>query len=238
MKILSLESSTIAASCCITEDGKILSRATVNANLTHSRTLMPMVTSSLNNADLSLKDIDAIAIAAGPGSFTGVRIGVAAVKGLAFPENKPCISVSTLEGIANLVKGLPFQGFVCPLMDARCGQVYTALFHITDGKLERVEPDSAIPSLDMKKRLETEKEPILLIGDGATMCFDQWKDTLPNLYLAPLSFLYPDAIGVATVAEEKARNGETVSAEELLPIYLRLPQAERELKAKQEKNHD
>lgn len=233
MKILSLESSTTAASCCVTEDGQILSRSAIHANLTHSRTLMPMVQSTLSNADLTLKEMDYIAIAAGPGSFTGVRIGVAAAKGLAFADNIPCVSVSTLEGIAHLAKGLPFDGFVCPLMDARCQQVYTALFELKDGVLTRLQPDKAVPSQEVKQYLQEQNRPTLLLGDGAEMCYTAWMSELDCLHLAPLSIRYPDAIGVAFAAEEKILLGDTLTPAELLPIYLRLPQAERELKAKQ-----
>ena len=234
MKILSVESSTVAASCCVTENGFILSRSSVNAGLTHSRTLMSLITHSLHDADLSMDDIEAIAIAAGPGSFTGVRIGVSAVKGLAFPKNLPCISVSTLEGIAYLAKGLPFDGIICPLMDARCKQVYTALFSMKDGFITRIGDDEAVSMDSVFEKLRQQNQPILLIGDGAAMCYNEWKDNLTGLHLAPISFLYPDAVGVAAVAEQKMLAGETVSAESLLPVYLRLPQAERELKAKQQ----
>lgn len=232
MKILALESSTVAASCCVFEDSVCIAHSSVNTKLTHSRTLMPMVTSMLENAEISLNDIDYIAIAAGPGSFTGVRIGVSAVKGLAFTNDTPCVSVSTLDGIANLAKSLPFNGLVCPLMDARCQQVYTSLFQSENGVLTKIHNDEALAASDMKNILLEKNQPVLLIGDGAKLCYSLWKEEIPNLFLAPISHRFPDAIGVAIVAEEMIARNETVSAEQLLPIYLRLPQAERELKAK------
>lgn len=233
MKLLSVESSAISASCCVTENGRVLSHASVNAGLTHSCTLMPMILNTLKNADLSINDMDAIAVAAGPGSFTGVRIGVAAVKGLAFPKDLPCLSVSTLEGIAHLANGIPFNGLICPLMDARCKQVYTALFSSENGVLTRIQDDTAISCDDVKNRLLSENKPVYLVGDGAAMCFEEWKDDIPNLFLAPDSIRFPNATGIAIVAEKKWNNQETVSAADLQPVYLRLPQAERELKAKQ-----
>ena len=168
MKILAIESSAGPASCAITQDGDILAEAGVNTRLTHSQTLMPMVQDMLRNSQTALTDIDVLAVAAGPGSFTGVRIGVAAVKGLAFARGIPCAAVSTLAAMAENLRGVPFDGVICSVMDARCRQVYTACF---DGaSLDRLTPDEAISLEDLKIRLLSYKKPIFLVGDGAAMC--------------------------------------------------------------------
>ena len=234
MKLLSLETSAVAASCCITDGDKIVSQAAVNAGLTHSRTLMPMVEAVLSSADLTAADVDAVAVAVGPGSFTGIRIGVATAKGLAFPADLPCVAVSTLEAMAHRMCGLPLCGRICAVMDARCKQVYTATFLIESGVLSRETPDEAIAIDDLFARLKTADTPVYLIGDGAAMCYDLGKDVLPQLTLLPAPLQMQDATGVAAVATRELAAGNTVKSEALLPTYLRLPQAERELKAKQE----
>lgn len=238
MKILSLETSARAASCCVSDETAVLSRAAVNAGLTHSRTLMPMVNATLAAADLTANDVDAVAVAVGPGSFTGIRIGVATAKGLAFPNNLPCVAVSTLEAMAYRLLGLPLCGRVCAVMDARCKQVYTATFFIKNGVLTRETPDEALAMDDLFARLKTADTPVYLLGDGAKLCFDAGRDIVSQLTLIPEPLQLQDAVGVAAVAAKELAAGNTVNGEALLPAYLRLPQAERELKAKQEAKQD
>lgn len=234
MNILALETSAGPASCAVTQNGRVLASAYVNTPLTHSQTLLPMVEDMLKNAALSLADMDALAVAAGPGSFTGVRIGVAALKGLAFAHNTPCVAVSTLAAIAQGGAGIGFEGVVCAAMDARCRQVYTACFAATAEGLRRLTPDEAMATDELKNRLISYKKPILLLGDGAELCYTEFHGdpALPVLHLAPPTRRYQQATEVAAVAAAMAAAGETVSAEELRPIYLRLPQAERELRAR------
>lgn len=231
MKLLAVECSAGPASCVVAEDGQILAAAAVHVQLTHSQTLMPMMAHMLEDASLTLDDIDALAIANGPGSFTGVRIGVAAVKGMAFSADKPCIGVSTLAAIARRAEGLPFSGVICAAMDARCQQVYTACFSCRDGAVERLTPDEALPLDILQQRLSAFHEPILLMGDGAALCYDRMQPAGLPVRLAPLHLRFQNADGVAAEATHAA----PVSAEQLLPAYLRLPQAERELKARQQK---
>lgn len=231
MKLLAVECSAGPASCAVTENGLILASSSVHVRLTHSQTLMPMIGHMLEDAALTLDDIDALAIASGPGSFTGVRIGVAAVKGLAFAQDKPCIGVSTLAAIARRAEGLPFSGAVCAVMDARCQQVYTACFDCRGGKIERLTKDEALPLDELRRRLEAMGRPVLLMGDGAVLCYDFLQGTPVDLHLAPPSIRYQHAAGVAA----EAAHTPPVTAEELQPSYLRLPQAERELRARQEK---
>ncbi len=233
MKILAIDSSAVSASCCVWEDGRLLAQSAVNTRLTHSQTLLPMVRDMLQNACLTLAEMDLLAVAAGPGSFTGVRIGVAAVKGLALPEDKPCAGVSTLAAIAQNAGGLPFDGIVCAAMDARCQQVYAALFERRGGALTRLTPDEALPLSELQTRLEQTKKSIFLVGDGANLCYTQLKESVPGCVLSPPHLRYQSAYGVAAEAAAMAKRGETVSGDMLLPHYLRLPQAERELRARQ-----
>lgn len=234
MKILAFDSTATAASVAICEDGKVVSEFFVNAGLTHSRTLVPMLDAALKNTDSDLNSIDALAISNGPGSFTGVRIGVAVAKGIAFTENLPCVEVSTLESMAyNLTLT---DCVVCSVMDARCAQVYNALFEIKYGEVHRLCDDRALAIADLKAEL-TEKyagKRIILVGDGAELCFKEFIDTPLSIELAPDALRFQKASSVASAAFEKLKKGEkTKSASELLPAYLRLSQAERELKKKE-----
>lgn len=233
MKILAIESSAGPASCAVVEDGEILASAAVNTRLTHSQTLLPMVAAMLKNSGLSVGQMDVLAVAAGPGSFTGVRIGVAAVKGLAFAQDKPCAGVSTLAAMARCCEGLPFEGLICPVMDARCRQVYTASFLSKGGEVTRLTADEAISMEELKNRLLSAKKMVFLVGDGARMCYNELNDTVPGLWLAPARLRLQHAAGVAAEAARLAEAGELCTAQTLLPVYLRLPQAERELRARQ-----
>lgn len=228
MKILAIESTAGPASCAVCEDGRILACSSVHIGLTHSQTLIPMVHDMLKNAGIGLNDIDIFAVAAGPGSFTGVRIGVAAVKGLAFAGDKPCVGVSTLAAMARMAGGLPFDGIICAAMDARCGQVYTALFENHAGSVQRLTEDEAMSLDELKNRADYGEKSILFVGDGAELCYNAFSQFSPYVHLAPACFRYQNAAGVALEAEN--RMDQAVSADKLTPVYLRLPQAERELK--------
>ncbi len=228
MKILALETSAGPASCAVTEDGVVLASAYNNTALTHSQTLMPMTESMLTQAGIHFADVDLLAVAAGPGSFTGVRIGVAALKGLAFAHNKPCVGVSTLAAIARNAEGIGFEGVACATMDARCRQVYTACFRVGSGVFERISEDEAISTDELKEKLLSFGKPILLLGDGAKLCYNEFVNEIPHLQLAAEHVRFQTAVGVAA----EAASHETVTAETLQPTYLRLPQAERELRAR------
>jgi tRNA threonylcarbamoyladenosine biosynthesis protein TsaB len=193
---------------------------------------MPMIENVLNVAECAVADLDAVAVNAGPGSFTGVRIGVSAVKGLAFTNDLPCISVSTLEAMAENTAAVP-GAVICCLMDARCQQVYGALFEKeTDGALRRLSEDEALTIPQMAEKLSGFGRPIVLVGDGSEMCYRAWKDSVEGVYLAPASTRYQNAAATAVIAERLLSENVTVSAGELQPVYLRLPQAERELNAR------
>lgn len=236
MKILAFDSTATAASVAICDEGKVVTEFFVNAGLTHSRTLVPMLDAALKNTDSNLKNIDALAISNGPGSFTGVRIGVAVAKGIAFTENLPCIEVSTLESMAyNLTLA---DCIVCAVMDARCAQVYNGIFEIKYGEVHRLCDDRALAISDLKAEL-TEKyagKRIILVGDGAELCFKEFIDTALSIELAPDALRFQKASSVAAAALDKLNKGEKAkNASELLPAYLRLSQAERELKKKENK---
>ncbi len=234
MKLLSVDCSAKSASCAITQDEKIIASSFVNVNLTHSQTLMPMISDLLNNSKTNIDEIDAFAISAGPGSFTGVRIGISAIKGMALAKNTPCISVSTLYAIAQNFKDR--DALVCAVMDARCSQVYGALFRVKRGKIKRLFEDKAVKIEDFAKEIIKSRVtcPIIIAGDGAKLFYSAVEHK-KNTVLADEALRYQNAIGVAFAGTESFIKGEVTSPEKLLPIYLRLPQAERELKAKQNK---
>ena len=196
MKILSLDTSAIVASVAITSDRTPLAQYTLNAKNTHSETLLPMVESALNALSLNASDIDLFALSAGPGSFTGVRIGAATVKGLAFASGKPCVEVSTLEALA---QNLVFKsGLICPVMNARRSQVYTALFRSNGKELERIMPDSALSIDELDEILSLYNEPISLVGDGYDICEQGFNKTA--ILFVPEALRLQSALSVAAIA--------------------------------------
>lgn len=225
MKILAFESTAKAAGVCLCEDEKIIAQAYQNSGLTHSTTLMPMAESLLANCGVALADVDVLAVAVGPGSFTGLRIGISTVKGLAWGGDKPCIGVSTLEAMAwNLVH---MEGrTICCAMDARRKQVYNALFYAEGGRLIRVCEDRAISLEELA--LQRQGCPIL-VGDGAELVYADAVERGQAVELAPPHLRYQSGWGVARCALEQIRSGASpVSGAELEANYLRLSQAERE----------
>ena len=231
--ILAVDTTAKPVSCALAEGNRVLASYYANTGLTHSQTLLPMIESLLQTSDKRMEDVDALAVNAGPGSFTGVRIGVSAVKGLAFTRDLPCVAVSTLECMAEHTAALP-GAVICCLMDARCQQVYGALFEKDEsGAVRRLMEDEALTIAQMGEKVAGLQRPVILVGDGSEMCYRVWKDTIPNVFLAPASVRFQNAAATALIAERMYEQGQTVSAEELLPLYLRLPQAERELNARQ-----
>ena len=233
MLILAFETSAKAASVALTQDGNLLGESYQNTGLTHSQTLMVMAEDLLKQCSKTVSDLDAVAVAEGPGSFTGVRIGVAAAKGLAWGAELPCYGVSTLEAMA-VSLGI-YEGYVCPCMDARRNQVYNALFYVNQGKLERLREDRAIALADLKTELEQLNAPIYLVGDGSRLTHKTLSAEIPNLILPPEHRIHQRAVGVAILAEAKAAGGESGDAAVLTPNYLRLSQAERERAEKMQK---
>ena len=226
MKILAVDSSAKTASVALVDGGVIISECFVNAGLTHSRTLMPMVDNTLSQADLKIEDVDAFAVNAGPGSFTGIRIGVAAIKGLALSSGKPCAGISTLESCA--YNFTDENALICVSMDARCNQVYTALSRCENGSVNRLCEDKAVSIDELLQELSQFDEKIILAGDGAEICFKAFSGKINNVILAGENRRYQRAYGTALAA---IKNEDSFKdSAELVPYYLRLPQAERELK--------
>ncbi len=221
MLCLALECSAKSASAALVKDGQLLAQYYQHSGLTHSRTLLPMVENILSNTELTLDDITCIAVSHGPGSFTGLRIGISTVKGLCWGKDIPCRGVSTLEAMAyNLVH---HTGLICCVMDARRNQVYNALF-LSDGKkLTRLCDDRAISTAELDTELSGYGKKTFLVGDGTDLCSRELK--YQNLVLPPQQLKMQSAYGVAMAA---AADGDYCSASELTPSYLRLSQAERE----------
>ena len=225
MRVLALETSAKACSAAVTEDGRVLASAFQCTGLTHSRTLMPMVEAMLKNAELTLSDCDAVAVANGPGSFTGIRIGVSAAKGLAFSIGKPAVGVSTLEAMA---RNVAFSdGLVVCAMDARRQQVYNAVFRAQGGKLTRLTPDRPIALSDLAAELTDSDLPKIIVGDGAVLCYNYLSEAGISCTMAPPHLLQQNAVSVALAAEEILAAGGGQTAQELAPVYLRPAQAER-----------
>lgn len=231
MKILALETSAVAASVAVCEDEALIAQSFQRTGLTHSATLMPMLETMLKNAGMTLKEIDLIAVAAGPGSFTGLRIGVSAAKGLAWSLDKPCAGVSTLEAMAWQMTGM--NGVVCAAMDARRQQVYNALFDLRDDKPVRLTPDRAISLEELGAELLNIENNQFLVGDGAHLCYNAFQSKGYPVQMAPAHLQFQAAWGVARCALEQARAGQLTDSAGLIPNYHRLSQAERERLAKQ-----
>lgn len=228
MKILSVDTSAVCASVAIVHDEKIVSLCSTNAGLTHSRTLLPMIDSALKNSETSLDEIDCFACSAGPGSFTGIRIGIAAIKGLADGLEKKCIPVSTLEGLAYNLLGQDV--IACSVMDARCSQVYCAVFDAGKEKITRLSPDRALKIDELGAELKNYSKRIVFVGDGAEIC-----QKALGYEAAPPVLRFQNAASVAFAALNNPNEDKFITAAQLMPVYLRLPQAQRELKKKEGK---
>lgn len=226
MRLLAFESSAKAASVALMTDGVLTAEFYQNSGLTHSATLLAMADDLLRRAGLSIEQVDVCAVAQGPGSFTGIRIGIAAVKGLCWGSERPCIGISTLEAMAALHPLA--EGILCPVMDARREQVYNALFRMQEGVLTRLTPDRAISTQELQEELQNMPGQKVLIGDGAKLCYNAFGRLVPQTVLAPEPVQLQRASGVAAAAWPRLQRGEGIPAAALSPCYLRLSQAERE----------
>ena len=230
MLTLAFESSAKAASVTLCEDGRLISQVIQCSGLTHSRTLLPMAEDLLKNAEMEMKQIDCFAVAQRPGSFTGIRIGIATVKGLAWAADKPCIGVSTLAAMA--WNGVAAGGLICAVMDARRSEVYNALFRIEDGRPVRLCPDRAISLSALTEELRERGEAPFLVGDGTELASAFFREQHLDHRVPPENVRWQNAWGVAMEAAGK----ELCTSQELLPVYLRLSQAERERQARLSRN--
>lgn len=224
MRILGFESSAKSASVALCDENGLVSQYFQNSGLTHSRTLLPMAEDMLKNLSLTLSDIDLIAVAQGPGSFTGIRIGVSAVKGLAWAADKPVCGVSTLAAMAYNGVAFPEGSLLCCVMDAKRSQFYNANFVIKDGIPVRLCEDRAIGTAKLVEDIENVKNSVFVIGDGAAMCYNALENLKLDAHLAPEPLRFQTAWGVCMAAKQEKQQ----SVHELLPVYLRLSQAERE----------
>lgn len=228
--LLAFETSAKAASVALFDGENLLGESYQNTGLTHSQTLLTMAEDLMKNCGISAAELTAVAVAAGPGSFTGVRIGVAAAKGLAWGREIPCYGVSTLQAMA---LGLGVQnGYILCAMDARRNQVYTALFSAESGVLTPIIPDSAMAIADLQPQLEKLNAPIYTVGDGSLLCYEKLKEMVPKLCPPVPHRMHQRASGVGLAALREIAAGNPGNGETLTPNYLRLSQAERERQEK------
>lgn len=231
MKILGIESSGLVASAAVVVDDSLVAEFTVNNKQTHSQTLLPMIDQVVQMSGVALKELDAIAVAAGPGSFTGLRIGAATAKGLGLALDKPLISVPTLEGLAYRMAGA--DGLICPLMDARRNQVYTGIYRIKSNQLLTVLPQEAVDIRDILKELEQYEEKTVFLGDGVPVHREMIEKEYSGEYqFAPLHLSRQSASAVAALGQIYFQQGKHETAAEHKPVYLRQSQAEREREAR------
>ena len=233
MKILAIDTSALVATAALCDDEKLIAVYSQKAGMTHSQTMLPIIKNIMDNTETNIDDVDMIAVSEGPGSFTGIRIGIATVKGLAFGKNKICIGVSTLEAMARTIADFCTDAIICPVMDARRNQLYNAVFEMRGGKLLRLSEDRMIEAPTLAKELDTMDRPVYFVGDGydimAKMKLSYQRET-------PVACRWQNGYGVAIAALALYNNAEDKSVftdRMLRPEYLRLPQAERELKEKE-----
>ncbi len=233
MKILAVDTSSAVATCAITDGDKLVAERILNNKLTHSQTIMPMIEGAFKESELSLCDVDLFAVSNGPGSFTGLRIGVSCVKALAHSQNKPCAAVSTLEAMAYNLMYSPY--LVCPIMDARRGEVYTALYRFCGGTAETVIGDTALPISELCKRLQGLGEKVIFLGDGVPPHREYIENTLGDGAIFAPSHLNAQRASSLAYA---ALNKEQIHYSALSPVYLRKSQAEREYEERNGYNND
>ena len=236
MLILAFETSAKAGSVALLDDSKLLGESYQNTGLTHSQTIMAMAQDLIAACGHTPQDIQAVAVAAGPGSFTGVRIGVAAAKGFAWGAEIPCYGVSTLEAMAQSL-GI-YDGYICPVMDARRSQVYNALFEADRGEITRIREDRAISLDDLAEDVKKLEKPVFLVGDGSILCYNTLLERVPSLVLPPEHRMHQRAVGVGIIAARQIRAGISGDAAALTPNYLRLSQAERERMEREQKKKE
>jgi len=232
MKILAIESSGLVASVAVIEDNTLVGEYTMNHKKTHSQTLLPMLDELSKMIELDLNTIDAIAVSKGPGSFTGLRIGSATAKGLGLALDKPIIPVPTVDALAYNLWGTDKQ--ICPLMDARRQQTYTGLYNFIDGQLNTIIPQCAVDISEIIEKINKTEKPVIFLGDGIPVFKEYIAEYVRVPYeFAPASCHIQRAVSVAALARVLYQQGVVETAKEHRPDYLRLSQAERELKEKE-----
>lgn len=227
MRILALDSSGLVASVAIASEEALLAEYTINYKRTHSQTLLPMLDEIIRMADLDLSDIDAIAVSAGPGSFTGLRIGSATAKGLGLALDKPIIPIPTVDGLAYNLYGT--DKMVCPIMDARRDQVYTGLYEFIDDRLNVISPQKAVSIDELVEEINQIGRETIFLGDGVPIHRERIENKMKNDYeFAPIHMNRQRAGAIAALGLQYYRLGQVESADQHQPVYLRMSQAERE----------
>lgn len=232
MMVLAVESSGTVAAVAVAKGEKLMGEFFLDHRRTHSQQLMPLIEGLLNSLDIGLRDMDVFAVSKGPGSFTGLRIGIATVKALAQAHDRPVIGVPTLDGLAHNLKAR--EGLVCPIMDARREQVYTSVYrsggddnHLGKG-FERLDEYMALPVTELIDKLMVYNEPVLFGGDGIIPYWGIIEDRMgTKAHKAPISLMMQRASSVACLALEAAQSGRTQNYTQLVPFYLRKSQAEQ-----------
>lgn len=234
MKVLAIDSSGLVASVAIVTEDELLAEYTINYRKTHSQTLLPMLDEIVKITNINLKDIDAIAISKGPGSFTGLRIGSATAKGLAMVLDIPIIPVATVDGLAyNLYKS---DNIICPLMDARRNQVYTGLYKWIDGEFKVLLEQKPLDIEEISEEINKIAEEVIFLGDGIKVFEEQLIETIKvNYSFAPAHLSRQRAGAIGALGIEYYKKGIMTDADEFVPTYLRMSQAERELASKNKK---
>ena len=223
MKILAIETATIAGSVAIADDAKgLIGEVKVNVGIAHSERLMPSIEWLLKASGISIKEIDAFGVSIGPGSFTGLRIGLSAAKGFSFATNRPIVPVRTIDAFARTMPFCPH--LICPMLDARKNEVYAGLYRCEDNLCKEILPQTAIGPADLLKKIN---EPVVFMGEGSKIYKDLIAEVLKtNAIFAPLSKMSPSASTVAEIAIEKIKQGVTTDPVSLAPFYIRKSEAE------------
>lgn len=232
MRVLGIDTSSLVATIAIMEDDNLISEYTINSPMTHSQKLMPMLEELLINNDLRVKDMDMIAISLGPGSFTGVRIGVSTVKGLAHPHNIPVMGVSSIEAMA---MNIPYSDMlICPIMDARRNQVYTGMYKWNEDKLDEIHKDSPLTVDELIEKLSLLDEKVIFLGDGVKKHSDILKEKLGEKASFAKGYVNMQrASSVCELALIKHKQGvKPYKYDEVMPVYLRKSEAERQYEEK------
>ena len=231
MKVLAIDTSTVVAAVALMDDGKLLGEYSINNKKTHSQKLMVMIDEIMKALDIKPSDIDVFAASIGPGSFTGLRIGVTTAKAMAYATNKPVVGVPTLDALAyNIVTS---EFIICPILDARNSQVFTALYEVKGKSFERITEYMGIPVFELVQIFVRNNKKVIFTGDAIDLHKDYFKSELgENCEFAPLGNRLQRGASVAELALMRAKEGKFTSSFELVPFYLRKSQAERELEKK------
>jgi tRNA threonylcarbamoyladenosine biosynthesis protein TsaB len=231
VRVLAIDSATNVAGVAVAEDNRLIAESFLNTNKTHSQRLLPMVANILQEVGLELEEIDGLAVTIGPGSFTGLRIGLATAKGLAQVSRLPLVGVPTLDALAR--NGIGWSGLICPVLDARRQEVYTCLYRALGGEIERISDYMAVSPQVLEGLLADKEESVFLLGDGVEMCRKTFSDRLgTRLKIAPAAALLPRAAHVAFLGLERLARGDVDSLHRISPLYVRQSEAEEKWQAK------